>query len=587
MLLRKLTRWTLAAAAAMSLAACPLEQASDVPQSRNEAWRFLTQATFGPSEADINRVTAIGYSAWIDEQLAKPSAKSYRAHFESRDAEIRPSGPASFAGENQVIEHFYTRALTDDAQLRHRVALALSEIFVVSFTDTKVAAWPQMMVAYLDMLDKGVNGSYRELLEGISTSTAMGQYLSFRSNAKENPAIGQSPDENYAREIMQLFSIGLYELNPDGTLKLNDAGKPTETYTNADVKGLAKVFTGWSHSRGSVASSVAEARCFYLFPDCTDPQGLYGPMVPYNNFHSTSEKRFLGTVIPAQGTPDAVADMRIALDALARHPNTAPHFSRQLIQRLVTSNPRPAYVQRVAQRFVDTNGSIPEVVKAILLDDEARSVTAFMAADYGKLREPVLRLTALLRAFTFRSPTWPQGGSTTTVPYVAMNQTSDPSTSLGQTPFYAPSVFNFFRPGYVMAQSNSARLGLVGPEFQITSETSVTGYVNLIKDLVTDGIGATVLVNGVWQRGVTLDVTEQAALAHDAQALTAHVADRLLGGNISADLSQAMQTVLNTMPVPAADATQSNSAAIQAALAQRARAAILLVAASPEYLIQR
>ena len=593
MLLRNVIRWSCVLAITLNLTGCPFDQTTpaDLPQSRQEAWRFLTEATFGPSEADINRLMSIGYSAWIDEQLAMPSQTTYRAFFEARDAEIRKDTPTTGAGQNQIVEAFYTKAITDPAQLRNRLVFALSEIFVVSLSDAKVNESPYMMVGYLDMLDQAINGNYRQLLDGVAGSPAMGQYLSFRGNAKEDTSVGRSPDENFARELMQLFSIGLYQLNQDGTQILDGTGKPIETYTTDDVKGMAKVFTGWGNYRGSAYSGVTEWHCFFLFPDCLDIEGWYHPLVPYNTFHSVSEKRFLGTVIAPQSTPDVVSDTQTALDTLAKHANVAPNISKQLIQRLVTSNPSPAYVKRVADRFVATNGSLPEVVKAILLDDEARSASTMATASEGKLREPVLRLTAILRAFKVRTPHLPDPASPTVpvagVQYVLMNQTSDAGTSLGQTPFYAPSVFNFFRPGYVMPQSATAGLNLVAPEFQLVSESSITGYINTIKDLLTVGIGPSSQINHIWVPGVLLDVTEQRDLAYDSGTLIQHIADRLLGGSISVDLSQAIKNVLDTMPVPAVNADQSNGDAINAALDTRARAAILLVAASTEFLVQR
>ncbi|MGC4062590.1 MAG: DUF1800 domain-containing protein [Aquabacterium sp.] len=562
-----------------------------MPQSKQEAWRFLTQATFGPSDADINHLMSVGYSAWIDEQLAMPSKMTYRAFFEARDAEIKKDYPTLAAGQNQIVEAFYTKAVTDPAQLRNRLVLALSEIFVVSLSDAKVNESPYMMVGYLDSLDQSLNGNYRQLIDAVASSPAMGQYLSFRGNAKEDDSVGRSPDENFARELMQLFSIGLYQLNQDGSLKLDGSGKPIETYTVDDVKGMAKVFTGWGNYHGSAYAAATEWHCFFLFPDCLDVEGWYHPLVAYNNFHSVSEKRFLGTVIAPQSTPDVVSDTRVALDTLAKHPNIAPNISKQLIQRLVTSNPSPAYVQRVADRFVSTNGSMPEVIKAILLDSEARSASAMAASTQGKLREPVLRLTAILRAFKIRTPHLPDPtdptSTVTGTQYVLMNQTSDAGTSLGQTPFYAPSVFNFFRPGYVMPQSTTAGLNLVAPEFQLVSESSVTGYVNTIKDLLTIGIGPATQVNQIWVPALQMDMTEQRDVAYDAGTLIQHVADRLLGGSISAGLSQAIKTVLDSMPVPAPNADQSNGDAINAVLDTRARATVLLVSTSSEFLIQR
>jgi uncharacterized protein (DUF1800 family) len=588
-MLRKFVRWSVALAVVVNLAACPLGAIgpADAPQSREDAWRFLNQASFGPSEADISHLSEIGYSAWIDEQLAMNPAMSYRAYFEARDKELSAGGGAGHAGATHVLEAFYTRALTDKAQLKNRVALALSEIFVVSFVDKAINEGPALMVGYLDLLDNGVSGNYRSLLGAISTSPAMGQYLSFRSNNKEDTTLGRTPDENYAREVMQLFSIGLYQLNGDGSLKLDGAGKPIETYSLDDVKGLAKVFTGWGNYHGSSVSSAGEYNCFFQFPVCADPEGQYRPMVPFATFHSTSEKRFLGTSIGAQNSPDAAGDMQKALDVLANHPNTAPNFSRQLIQRLVTSNPSPAYVQRVADRFVQTQGQIGEVVKAILLDPDARSADTMMAPDQGKLREPILRLTTLLRAFKFKAYGLDPGTVTSVVPHVDVGVTSDAGKSLGQTPFYAPSVFNFFRPGYVVPLGATAQMGLVAPEFQLVSETSVTGYVNTIKALVTSGIGPDISVNNVVVPSVQLDVSGELAMAYDAATLIDHIANRLQGGYISAQLSQVIKSVLDTMPVPAANADQSNGEQINAALDQRVRATIMLMAVSPEFLIQR
>jgi uncharacterized protein (DUF1800 family) len=226
---------------------------SDLPQNRHEAHRFLSEATFGTSEADINEVGTIGYTQWIDGQLATPSETSYQAYYDARRNEL--------GGVTQVdplLEAFYTRALASKAQLRNRVALALSEIFVVSLLDSSVGEEPEMMAVYLDLLDKAVDGTYRDLLESVSTSPAMGYYLTFLGNAKEDPSFGTTPDENYAREVMQLFSIGLVRLKPDGTPELDANGSPIESYTTADVRGLAKVFTGWSR-RGAWEGRAAMA----------------------------------------------------------------------------------------------------------------------------------------------------------------------------------------------------------------------------------------------------------------------------------------------------------------------------------------
>lgn len=618
-----------------SISGCMQDTGGDKPQNRAEASRFLVQATFGPDETNIDRVMTVGYEAWIDEQFALSPSFTFRDFMTRRDAEIKADSPGDTSAKakpDQVLEAFYTRALTDKAQLRARLTFALSEIFVVSLTEeTLNLQVPGKVAGYMDTLDAGLDGTYRSLLEAVTKSPAMGQYLTYRGNTKELPSLGHFPDENYAREIMQLFSIGLYELNPDGSLKVNAQGAPIETYTNDDIKGLAKVFTGWSDYRGPAYAGVAEHLCFSWAEACRDPEGLYQPMMAYPGYHSTSEKRFLGTIIPAQDTPSPQASLTAALDRLAAHPNTAPFISRQLIQRLVTSNPSPAYVERVAQRFVITGGSIKDVVKAILLDQEARGQATLIDPTQGKLREPVLRLTALLRAFKFSSPTLSMSSSlldaagSARTPYVAIGATSD-ATSWGQTPLFAPSVFNFFRPGYTPPQSRLGNAGLVAPELQITNETTVTGYVNAVLDLLGYGIGSATVADtdgrcGAFtpqvrqyilsldpkvpanvdlqtaaancqletlpQRNVMLQLAEQRAMANDVGTLTQHIADRLLGGTISDGLRQAIINTLNAQPVPQPDTTQSNGALIDAALEQRVWTAIAMVAVSPEFLITK
>ncbi len=628
----------LTAMAAGVLAACVFDSVvpGDKPQNSTQAHRFLTQATFGPDQANIDRLTELGYDAWIDEQFAKTPAFTYQAFFAQRNAALKadqPNNAAVKANPEQVLEAFYTRALTDPAQLRARLAFALSEIFVVSFGNEILGGQaPEMVAGYMDTLDAGLNGTYRELLERVSKSPAMGEYLTFRSNYKEDPSIGRHPDENYAREVMQLFSIGVYELNPDGSIKLNAQGKPIETYTPDDVRGLAKVFTGWSNYRSGSYASLPAADCFAWALTCRDPAGFYQPMVAYPDYHSTSEKRFLGVTLPEQSTPDPQGDLTAALDRLATHPNTAPFISRQLIQRLVTSNPKPDYIARVAQRFTDTGGNIKETVKAILMDKEARSDISLFAPDVLKQREPVLRLTAILRAFRFNTPTQSVSASVTDapgsqrVPFVSIGGTSDPAISLGQTPLFSPSVFNFFRPGYAPPQSSTAAQGMVAPELQLVSETSITGYVNFTRELLSSGVGpywavdmdgqcgaftpalqqyiqglnpaiaankalqtaaANCKVEGITQRGVTLSFVDQRTVAGDTNALINHVADKLVGGSISTDLRQTLSDALLTLPVPTLAADGSNLDAVNSALDQRTRAAILIVAVSTNFLFTK
>lgn len=564
----------------MSGSGCIIEPDKDYPNDRAEAWRFLTHATFGPTEADIARLNVIGYAAWLDEQFDMQPSMSYRSFLEQRDAELKLEQAVDNGRAAQIVENFYTRALTDPAQLRQRVVFALSEIFVVSLYNVELSNRPALVAGYIDTLSANALTDYRTLLEAVTKSPAMGIYLTFLANEKENDAVGRTPDENYAREVMQLFSIGLHQLNPDGTPVLGANGQPQASYTSEDVQGLAKMFTGWSYYRGPAYSSQTEQSCFSGSASCLDPEGAYKPMVAYPSYHSTSATSFLGTNVPARSNSDPQADLKIALDALASHKNVAPFFSRQLIQRLVTSNPSPAYVSRVSQKFLATNGSIKEVVKAILLDEEALG-SPFDAMDTdGKLREPVLRLTALLRAFNFDGPGLKAG--TQRVKTAGITATGDSSLSFGQLPWNSPSVFNFFRPGYVPPQSKSASLGMVVPEMQIASEISVTGYVNSVLSLLNDGIGK---VGS--QAGVRLVLTEQRPLARAPVALVSDISDRLLGGTMSDVLRSYITAAVETIPVPPLNDTGSNTAAIDAALDKRVKAAILMTAVSAEFLIQK
>ncbi len=566
-----------------SLSACLVNQPLDGthPNDRFEGWRFLTHATFGPTDADIDRLDALGYESWIDEQLDMQPQVSYRTFLEKRDAELKSGfGATTKAGPSQIIEAFYTKALTDPAQLRHRLVFALSEIFVVSMVNEALAANPSYIASYMDMLDTAVNGNYRSMLESVTKSPAMGQYLTFRSNQKEDLGTGHIPDENYAREVMQLFSIGLYELQADGTVVLGANQLPKPTYGSSDIRGIAKVFTGWSNDRGTSFAGVSEWECFQVSTKCFDPESAYKPMVAYPAYHSTSEKKFLTAVIPAQSSPDPEGSLKGTLDTLAQHPNVAPFFCKQLIQRLVSSNPSPEYVGRVAKQFVTAKGDIRQTVKAILMDTEAIGSASLDNTSTGKVREPILRLTAILRAFKFNGPGLP--GSTQRIKTVGITNTSDQTTSFGQSPLMSPSVFNYFRPGYVPPQSEAASKGLVAPELQTTNETNVTGYINSVQNLLANGIGD---VQG--KVGVQMVLQEQRSLATSPDQLVNDMSNRLLGGHISDALKTELTRVLNTMSVPALNSDQSNGAEINAALDLRVNAAILMTAASPEFLIQK
>ncbi len=553
--------------------------ASDAPATREEAARFLTQATFGPTQADIDRVMRIGYERWIDEQLAR-APSSHRALWEAADRTLKASDPNASAGQEGTLNAFWRLAVTGPDQLRLRHAYALSQIFVISMVDGTVGDNPRAVAAWLDMLNQQGVGTYRQLLESVSRHPMMGVYLSHLRNQKADPRTGRVPDENYAREVMQLFSIGVVELDESGRPRLVDVGGksvPAETYGPSDISNLARVFTGWSWACIDTSDS-----CFYngSVNSQSDPDRSFKPMVGYAKFHSTEAKTFLGTTIAAQTTADPQASLTAALDAIANHPNVGPFIGRQLIQRLVTSNPSPEYVRDVARVFADNGqgvrGDLKAVLKAVLLHPEART----MSENGGKVREPVLRLSAYLRAFPHTSDTgrWRVGN------------TDNPGTSLGQSPMRSPSVFNFFRPGYVPPGTYAAAAGLVVPEMQIAHETTAAGYVNFMRNNLQSGAG---LYNGtvdgvVYNRNdLRPDVTAELALADQPAALVDLVVGKLTYGTVSQPLKDTIAAAVGSITIPQLNSTGSNQSSIDTAKLNRVRAAILLVLASPEFLVQR
>ncbi len=516
-----------------------------------EAARFLAQATFGATSSDITALTNSTYSAWIDQQETMTQATTHLAHMDARLPELQAVNASATLSANQFYESFWPQGATAPDQLRQRVAFALSEIFVTSFNAGNED--PRGMAAYYDLLEADAFGNFRTLLNDVTYSPAMGLYLTYLGNQKEN-ATGQNPDQNYAREVMQLMTIGLYKLNTDGTQQTDLQGNPEPTYSITDVIGLSKVFTGLSYYNATPTNTT-------FYGGNKDPQAFTKPMIAYNNYHSISAKSFLGTTIAASTTADTSGDVKTALDALFNHPNVGPFISRQLIQHLVTSNPSPAYVQRVATVFNDNGsgvrGDLGAVVKAILLDSEAR--TASSGADYGKIREPVVRLANWMRSFGVASASgnW------------LMTSTAG-QTSLYEAPLTSPSVFNFFRPGYVPSNTALGAKGLEAPEFQITDEVTTAAYVNLMQSALTNGVGTSGDINSTYP--------EEVALANTPQSLVDHI-NLLLGAQLSAQTETNIVSAVSTITVPA---TSSGTAELN-----RVRLAILMVMAAPEYLTQR
>ena len=547
---------------------------AEKPASRAEAARFLTQATFGPTDAAIDRVMAIGYSAWIDEQFAKP-ASTNRPLWEAADAAVKASNPNSSVYQDGTINAFWRNAISADDQLRQRVAYSLSQIFVISMQDGTVGDNPRAAAAYLDMLGDTGLGNYRALLEAVSKHPMMAIYLTSLRNQKADAKTGRVPDENYAREVMQLMSIGLHQLNADGTEQLSN-GQPIDTYGQADISGMAKVFTGWSWN----CPEWPDNSCFFngSANGNSDPDRSFKTLLGYPQYHSIEAKTFLGVTIAAQTKADPDASLKTALDTLYNHGNVGPFIGKQLIQRLVTSNPSPQYVAAVTAAFNGSGvrGDMKAVVKAVLMHPEARSVSS----SSGKVREPVLKLSAYLRAFPFKSDSGDY----------KVGNTDNPGTALGQTPMRSPSVFNFYRPGYVPPGTEAAKAGLAVPEMQLAQETTAAGYVNFMRDNINGGVGAfNGTINGVVfnRRDLQPDFTAELLLADNSSGLVDRLNDRLMYGTMPTELKTEITGAIDKIVIPALNAQKTNQAQIDAAKLNRVKSAIFLTVVSPEFQVQR
>jgi len=545
---------------------------SGVPvTTRQNAFRLLTQGTFGPVSADVASVAMNGGTAWLDAQLAMPSSTTFVKRWDSDNAAIKLKTPGLTADGNSIISQFYYHAINGKDQLRQRVAYALSQIMVVSLQGIPVSQ-SRTAASYMDMLNRDAFANYRTLIQDVTLHPAMGVYLNSLHNMKENLITGQIPDQNFAREVMQLFSIGLVQLNPNGTPKLLNM-QPVETYSANDISGLSKALTGWSW----YGPDTSDPR-FYGDPAAQDPNRTIQPMQGYTKWHSTSAKQFLGVTIPAQQTPNPSASLATALDTIYNHPNVGPFIARQLIQRLVTSSPSTAYVGRVAAVF-NNNGSgvrgdLKAVVRAILTDTEARTPTG---TSYGKVREPVLRLTAWMRAF----------GATSDSGIVKMWPTDDPGKQLAQSPLRSPSVFNFYRPGYIAPATETGAKSLTMPELQITNETSVAGYINFMTSTVRYGIGQLGVHNGVTRADVQPNYAPEQALATDSASLVDDVTSKLVGDGAPDSYKAMIRTAVDSIAIPVAKTDGSNASQIDYAKTVRVNAAVLLCLVSPEFIIQK
>jgi len=508
-----------------------------------DAPRFLTQATFGPTTADIATLQSEGYAAWITNQMAVPET-SQRAATDADANAFPPTGTFEVTQNNRQAA-WWKIVVTAPDQLRQRVAFALSEIFVTSDVASQLANQPDGLADYNDLLANDAFGNFRTLLQDVTLSPAMGNYLNMLENAAANPAKGTAADENYAREVQQLFTIGLNELQPDGTLMLDSNGLPIPTYTQNEIVQTANVFTGWGYT------SAATNPSFYGTAANFDQ-----PMMLYPAYHDNTQKTIVSNIVlPAN--EGGAADLKAELDALFNHANTGPFICSQLIQRLVTSNPSPGYVYRVAQVFANdgtgTRGNMAAVVKAILLDYEARSPTEAAESGYGKLKEPLLRMTAMYRAF---------GAAAADGRFAIFN----PQTNLDEAALRSPTVFNFFDPGYVQ-QGALASAGLLAPEFEITTASTAISVPNNIYSAIyttTPPASTTIALN---LASLTANSTNPAAMVATL--------NQLLCANMMS--TQTQQSIVSALTAAPASTTPT-------ALAEEA---LYLVSTSPDAAIQR
>jgi uncharacterized protein (DUF1800 family) len=565
--------------------------------SDRDAWRFLNQATMGPTAQDIANVKRMNYASWLDAQFSLPKT-DFTAEYTRYWNELLAVKRAELRNELQrdpttdelqkkafpfymwTMASWWKAAIGGKDQLRQRVAFALSEIVVTSFQNQDLIERPKMMSGWLDLLHKHAFGNYRTFIYDVVRSPAMGYYLTHLQNIKPNDS-GQRPDQNFARELIQLFTVGLVKLNDYGQIETdNDAATPSSDTAATDIKTLSHVFVGLSFAGTDRTYGYLDRPDFFLEKSA---DAYVNPMKLFNEEACTQ-----AMVTKSLGLPDGAQlkllgenfkitdgnlDQTIndALDIIFRHPNLAPFVAKQMIQRLVTSNPTAAYVYRVATAFRKSKYDMKTLIRAILIDKEAR--TAPISADYGKIREPLLRISHLIRAATDgkvvsptnannRIPTAGYHDDTTSVP---VNR-DRPGRALSQAPLSAVNVFNFFSPAYQANGSFTAKNRLVAPELQITTETTVATYVNAVMDILDYGF-----FDGEASH-LVIDVSAIATLAN-AISMANKISDMLMGGSMSAELKAYLITTMN--------------AATDMAVSDKARLGIWLTMVSPEYIVQK
>jgi len=551
--------------------------------TRKDAARFLRQATFGANRDDIEALVREGYDAWLARQFAAPMV----SHLDTVKADPYLIDSAAYVMNQTLWKQFFT----GEDQLRQRVGYALSQIYVVSLANGFVANSPCGAAGYLDTLNRNAFGNWRDLLRDVTLHPIMGEFLSMKESAKADAVLKTKPDENYAREVMQLFSVGLVLLEPDGTPKVDAAGARIPAFTESTVQGFAKALSGWTFGGQDQTLSWR-----WIYPDIWDENPVIAvqkgcaawtrPMEPWlarylsadlkreinGPAHDQTAKQLLAypgapfATLPAGQSP--ATDLDNALENLFRHPNVGPFIGKLLIQRLVTSNPSAPYVGRVAQAFADNGsgvrGDMKAVIRAILLDPEARSLAVREGPAFGKLSEPVVRFVQLHRAFK----------ATKADGYYDLRGGLNAPTQLNQSPLFAPSVFNFYHPDF-MPTGPLTRNGLVGPEFEITTSTAISGFSEFTKTDIIDGFEHG---NPDASARIVPDYAHYVALAADPVALVAELDLVLTGGAMSGEAKALIAASIGTIP---------SAGDVQAQGRERLRTALWLIVNSPDYLVER
>lgn len=555
--------------------------------TRAQTARFLTQATFGPKWSEINALAGTSASEWFVKQTnlstnyALDIIQEYRQTYNSGEDDINDLIASS---RNSA---WWRNAIEGKDQLRQRMAFALSQIIVVSDAPEAVETFPQAVGYVQDIFARNAFGNYRDILEEVTYSPMMGFYLTYLGNEKADPETGRMPDENYARELMQLFTVGLVELEDTGEPRLNMDGKSIELYSNSDITGLARVFTGLDFAEEQNTRDIEEV----------EPDVWALPMRVDPSRHSPEAKAFLGITIP-EGTGAAESITR-TLDHLMSHKNIGPFVGRQIIQRFTTSEPSPAYVKRVATAFnqgrftlpnstevgTGIKGDLMATLAAVLFDPENRPGRAMWRADYGKVREPVIRLTNWARMFNANAQN-PE--------YAPELFQLGEISALSQKPYGARSVFNFYRPGYVPPATLAGARDMTVPEMQLVNATSIPGYINVIGEYIfrqeADEDFLQELQDEFNESDIDVDVAKAKttfvpdysalhSIAMSNDALIERLDDMLLYGTMSETTKGNIAYALEHESFEEFEDTEI--------VDEKVRYAVWLIMTSPDYLIQR